>query len=56
MLQDSLRLDVAVERLEQPEDATDMLLRALDREVGRRRLPLQLKRQMETVEHLLYSR
>jgi hypothetical protein len=53
MLQDSLRFDDAVERLEQLEDATDMLLRALDHELGRRRLPLQLKLQMETVEQLL---
>ena len=42
MLEDSLRLDDAVERLEQLEDATDRLLRVLDHEVGRRGLPLQL--------------
>ena len=43
MLEDSLRLDDAVERLERLEHATDMLLRTLDRVVGRRSLPFQLK-------------
>ena len=52
-IQRRLTLDDAVERLEQLEDATDRLLRALDHEVGRRRLSLQLKLQMETVEQLL---
>jgi len=53
MLEDSLRLDDAVERLERLEHATDMLLRTLDRVVGRRSLPFPLKLQMETVEQLL---
>src|SRR6516162_7492981 len=35
MLEDSLRLDDAVERLELLEHATDMLLRTLDHEIGR---------------------
>jgi hypothetical protein len=52
MLEDSLRLDDAVERLERLGHATDMLLRALDHEVGRRSLPFPLKLQMETVEQL----
>ena len=56
MLEDSLRLDDAVERLERLGHATDMLLRALDHEVGRRSLPLPLKLQMETVEQLLDGR
>jgi len=56
MLEDSLRLDDAVERLERLEHATDMLLRTLDHEVGRRSLPFPLKLQMETVEQLLDAR
>jgi hypothetical protein len=56
MLEDSLRLDDAVERLERLGHATDMLLRALDHEVGRRSLPFPLKLQMETVEQLLDGR
>jgi hypothetical protein len=56
MLEDSLRLDDAVERLELLEHATGMLLRTLYHEVGRRRsLPLPLKLQMETVEQLLVA-
>jgi hypothetical protein len=51
-----LTLDDAVERLEQLGHATGRLLRALDHELGRRRLPLQLKLQMETVEQLLDAR
>jgi hypothetical protein len=56
MLEDSLRLDDAVERLELLEHATDMLLRTLDHELGRRSLPFPLKLQMETVEQLLDAR
>ncbi len=56
MLEDSLRLNNAVERLERLEHATDMLLRTLDHEVGRRALPFPLKLQMETVEQLLDAR
>ena len=56
MLEDSLRLDDAVERLVRLEHATDMLLRTLDHEVGRRSLPFPLKLQMETVEQLLDAR
>ena len=56
MLEDSLRLDDAVERLERLGHATDMLLRALDHEVGRWSLPFPLKLQMETVEQLLDGR
>jgi hypothetical protein len=56
MLEDSLRLDDAVERLELLEHAMDMLLRTLDHEVGRRSLPFPLKLQMETVEQLLDGR
>ena len=56
MLEDSLRLDDAVERLERLEHATDMLLRTLDHEVGRRSLPFPLKLRMETVEQLLDAR
>jgi len=56
MLEDSLRLDDAVQRLERLEHATDMLLRTLDHEVGRRSLPVPLKLQMETVEQLLDAR
>jgi phage shock protein A len=56
MLEDSLRLDDAVERLERLEHATDMLLRTLDHEVGRRSLSFPLKLQMETVEQLLDAR
>jgi hypothetical protein len=56
MLEDSLRLDDAVEQLERLEHATEMLLRTLDHEVGRRSLPFPLKLQMETVEQLLDAR
>jgi len=56
MLEDSLRLDDAVERLELLEHATDMLLRTLDHEVGRQSMPFPLKLQMETVEQLLDAR
>jgi hypothetical protein len=56
MLEDSLRLDDAIERLELLEHATDMLLRTLDHELGRRSLPFPLKLQMETVEQLLDAR
>jgi len=41
MLEDSLGLDEAVERLELLEHATGMLLRTLDREVGGGRCPFR---------------
>jgi hypothetical protein len=56
MLEDSLRLDDAVERLERLEQATEMLLRTLDRVIGRRSLPFPLKLRVETVEQLLDER
>jgi hypothetical protein len=52
----ALRLDDPVERLERLEHATDMLLRTLDHEIGRRSLPFPLKLQMGTVEQLLDAR